>query len=142
MIELPIAYSLCGLPFAAAFTLATIRYSLLEKIAMEEQLKTADEAVAARPQEAKRYWRFTPYAILFFSSACVMVMELVAGRLIARHLGTSLYTWTSIIGVVLAGISIGNFAGGKLADRWRPEKMLGWLLHGVVGGVPVVAAAQ
>jgi spermidine synthase len=56
-----------------------------------------------------------------------MVVELVAGRLTARHLGSSLYTWTSIIGVVLAGISVGNYLGGKVADRWRPERTLGWL---------------
>ncbi len=56
-----------------------------------------------------------------------MIVELVAGRLIARHLGSSLYTWTSIIAVILAGMSIGNFLGGRFADRWRPEKLLGWL---------------
>jgi spermidine synthase len=82
-------------------------------------------AVAEPPRPAG--WRFTPQAIVFFSSACVMVLELVAGRLTARHLGSSLYTWTSIIGVVLAGISAGNYIGGKLADRWRPERTLGWL---------------
>ena len=80
----------------------------------------------ATPRQAET-WRFAPYAIVFFSSACVMVVELVAGRLTARHLGTSLYTWTSIIGVILAGISLGNFLGGRLADRCRPERTLGWL---------------
>ena len=49
-----------------------------------------------------------PCATVFISSFCVMVVELVAGRIIARFLGSSLYTWTSIIGVVLAGITIGN----------------------------------
>ena len=72
-------------------------------------------------------WRYTPHVIMFLSSACIMVVELVAGRLIARYLGSSLYTWTSIIGVVLAGMSIGNCIGGKIADRRRPERSLGWL---------------
>ena len=54
---------------------------------------------------------------VFVSSACIMVIELAAGRLISRHLGQSLYTWTTIIGVVLAGISLGNYLGGRLADR-------------------------
>ncbi len=70
-------------------------------------------------------WRYAPHVIVFFSSACIMVVELVAGRLIARHLGNSLYTWTSIIGVILAGMSIGNYLGGRLADLWQPEKLLG-----------------
>jgi len=75
-------------------------------------------------------WRYTPHAIVFCSSACIMVVELVAGRLIARHLGSSLYTWTSIIAVILAGMSAGNVLGGKLADRWKPESVLGWLFLG------------
>lgn len=74
-----------------------------------------------------RGWRFTPHVVVFFSAACIMVIELVAGRLIARHLGSSLYTWTSIIGVVLAGMSIGNYLGGRMADKWKPERFVGWL---------------
>ncbi len=54
-----------------------------------------------------------------------MVLELVASRLIARYLGSSLYTWTAVIGIVLAGITIGNFIGGKLADKFQPAKILG-----------------
>ena len=63
-----------------------------------------------------------PGATVFFSSACIMVLELVAGRLIARHLGSSLYTWTSVIGVVLTGITIGNYLGGRIADRFAARK--------------------
>jgi len=40
----------------------------------------------------------------------------------APYVGVSLYTWTSIIGVVLAGISIGAYLGGMLADRFQPPK--------------------
>ncbi len=63
---------------------------------------------------------WNPYLLVFLSSGCIMVIELVAGRLIAPRVGVSLYTWTSIIGVVLAGISLGNYIGGRLAD-WRPS---------------------
>ena len=65
-----------------------------------------------------------PSATVFFSSACIMVLELVASRLIARHLGSSLYTWTAVIGVVLAGITIGNYLGGRIADRFEAGKAL------------------
>jgi hypothetical protein len=67
---------------------------------------------------------FIPCATVFISSFCIMVIELVAGRIIARFLGSSLYTWTSIIGVVLAGITIGNYVGGRLADRFKTVKVL------------------
>jgi spermidine synthase len=54
-----------------------------------------------------------------------MILELVAGRIIAPHVGVSLYTWTSVIGVVLAGISLGNYLGGRLADRGASMSLLG-----------------
>ncbi len=75
-------------------------------------------------------WTFTPHALIFMSSACTMIVEVVAGRMIARHLGSSLYTWTSIIGVVLAGMSLGNYVGGRMADRWAAKDFLGWLFLG------------
>ena len=65
-----------------------------------------------------------PIATVFISSFCIMVLELVAARIIARHLGSSLYTWTAVIGVVLAGISIGNYLGGRIADRFPARKTL------------------
>ncbi len=74
-----------------------------------------------------------PNATVFTSSVCVLIVELVAGRLISRYLGQSLYTWTSVIGVVLAGISMGNYLGGRLADRSASRKTL--------AGVLFVAAA-
>jgi spermidine synthase/MFS family permease len=58
--------------------------------------------------------------IAFIVSFCIMVVELVAGRVMAPLVGSSLYTWTSIIGVVLAGISLGAYLGGVLAD-WFPR---------------------
>jgi len=56
-----------------------------------------------------------------------MVLELVAARLIARILGSSLYTWTAVIGVVLAGITLGNYLGGRIADRYPARKTLAGL---------------
>ncbi|MCH8175307.1 MAG: fused MFS/spermidine synthase [Proteobacteria bacterium] len=65
-----------------------------------------------------------PSATVFVGSLCIMVLELTAGRLMAAFLGYSLYTWTSVIGVVLAGIAAGNFFGGRLADRYTPRAIL------------------
>lgn len=65
-----------------------------------------------------------PNATAFIASFCIMVVEIIAGRIIARYLGASLYTWTSVIGVVLTGIALGNYIGGRLVDRFKPPKML------------------
>jgi len=66
--------------------------------------------------------------VVFIASFCTLVIELVAGRIMAPYVGVSLYTWTSIIGVVLAGISIGAYLGGQIADRYPRSSTLGWLL--------------
>jgi spermidine synthase len=66
--------------------------------------------------------------VVFIASFCTLVIELVAGRIMAPYVGVSLYTWTSIIGVVLAGISIGAYLGGLVADRYPQASTLGWLL--------------
>lgn len=65
-----------------------------------------------------------PSLTVFISSFCIMVLELVAARLIARHIGSSLYTWTAVIGVVLSGISLGNYLGGRIADMVQTRKIL------------------
>src|SRR5512136_3346444 len=75
--------------------------------------------------------------VVFIASFCILVIELVAGRIMAPYVGVSLYTWTSIIGVILAGISIGAYLGGMLADRFPSRKTLGWLLF--LSGAATVA---
>jgi spermidine synthase/MFS family permease len=56
-------------------------------------------------------------AAVFLTSAGGLVLEIVAGRLLAPYVGMSLYTWTAIIAVVLAGFSIGHWIGGNLANE-------------------------
>ncbi|UCF99623.1 MAG: fused MFS/spermidine synthase [Spirochaetaceae bacterium] len=72
--------------------------------------------------------RYLPHLVVFISSMGVMIIELVASRLISKYFGSSLYTWTGIIGVVLGGISLGNFIGGRLADRFSPRNIIAILL--------------
>ena len=49
------------------------------------------------------------------NAAAAMVLEIAAGRLLAPYFGMSLYTWTTVIGVVLAGLAAGHWIGGRLA---------------------------
>ena len=74
-----------------------------------------------------------PYFIVFTASACTLIIEIVAGRILAPTIGVSLYTWTSIIGIVLAGISLGNYLGGRIADKYPSSVTLGLIL--LAGGV-------
>lgn len=69
--------------------------------------------------------RLLPYSLAFFSSLVIMILELVASRLVARHVGASLHVWTSVIGIMLGGICLGNVLGGRLADRSNPRRVIG-----------------
>lgn len=89
---------------------------------------------AGRASEAmrrSRLWRSE--IVVFIANACIMILELVAGRIIAPQVGVSLYTWTSVIGVILAGMSLGNYLGGRLADRYASLRLLGGVF--LLGGI-------
>lgn len=63
-------------------------------------------------------------------SASSLIVEIVAGRMIAPYVGMSLYTWTSIIAVVLAGFSVGHWWGGRIAalPTERALRVTGWTM--------------
>jgi MFS family permease len=71
--------------------------------------------------------------LVFTTSAAVLVLEILAGRLLAPYVGVSLETYTGIIGTVLAAIAAGTALGGRLADRVDPRRLLGPAL--VLGGI-------
>jgi spermidine synthase len=85
--------------------------------------------------------RLSPVAaavLTFLATGCVLVLEIAAGRLLAPYVGVSLTTYTGIIGVILAGIALGAWAGGQLADRVRPDHLLGPTF--VLGGLAAMAS--
>lgn len=64
--------------------------------------------------------RFTKNAyeyIAFMSGFGLMSYELVAARILAPAIGSSVYVWTSVIGVIMAALSAGYWAGGSVADK-------------------------
>ena len=80
----------------------------------------------------------TARLLVFLTSAAVLVIEILAQRLLAPYLGVSLEVFTGVIGVILAGISLGAWLGGRAADRGDPSRLLGPLL--VTGGVAALAS--
>jgi hypothetical protein len=77
--------------------------------------------------------RLVPYVLAFFSSLCIMILELVASRLVARHVGASLTVWTSVIGIMLGGICLGN-VGGRHTGRGPRVGLADRRLRGVARG--------
>ena len=51
---------------------------------------------------------------------CVLMLEILAGRLLAPYVGISLETYTSIIGTVLAGIAVGHVERRQARRPHRP----------------------
>lgn len=76
--------------------------------------------------------------IVFICGAAVMIFELVGSRIMAPYFGTSLFVWTSIIGIILGSLSLGYWWGGRIADKKPTIKILSFiiLLSGLsIGGV-------
>lgn len=55
--------------------------------------------------------------VAFVTGFCLLTYELVASRLLAPYIGSSIYVWTSVIGVIILALSFGYVFGGWLADR-------------------------
>jgi spermidine synthase len=61
-------------------------------------------------------------AIVFLNGMAVMVLEMTGVRLLAPYFGSSVVVWTCIIGVIMAGLSLGCALGGRLADSLLPAQ--------------------
>lgn len=66
-----------------------------------------------------------PLALATLAGGALLGVEMLAGRMASATLGTSLYSWTAVIGVTLTGLAIGNGLGGWLSDRRTPRVVLG-----------------
>ena len=66
--------------------------------------------------------------IIFLVDAICMILELIASRLLSPYFGNSNIVWTSVIGIILLSSSLGNYIGGKIADRDNKEKILKLLI--------------
>jgi MFS family permease len=91
-----------------------------------------DESPAPQ-RELKGYPPRLAAVLVFFASGAVLVLEIVALRLVAPYVGITLQTNTAVIGVALAAIATGAWAGGRLADDVDPRRLVPGAL--VFGGV-------
>lgn len=61
----------------------------------------------------------------FLTSGAVLVLEILSLRLVAPYLGLTLETSTAVIGFALAAIALGAWLGGRAADTFPPQRILG-----------------
>jgi len=72
------------------------------------------------------------WALTALEGAAVIVLETLCAKYLAPAYGDSLQVWASVMGVTLAGLTIGYFFGGHWAQK-RPD---------IVWGVSLAAAAS
>lgn len=82
---------------------------------------------------SRRQWMAIVIAVSVLSNAALLIAQQVSFRLLAPVIGSSVETWSAIIGVFLLGIAVGNHLAGKLADHLSAVRMIsGSLLAGAV----------
>ena len=74
---------------------------------------------------------------VFVCGALVMIYEITGSRLLSPFIGSSTYVWTSLIGVILAALSLGYWLGGKTADLKPDLKILASIIF-LAGGTVAV----
>ncbi|NND86773.1 MAG: fused MFS/spermidine synthase, partial [Nitrosopumilus sp.] len=82
--------------------------------------------------------------LTFTSGAVIMGLEIVTSRILIPVFGSTIYTWGSLIGVILSGLSLGYYFGGKLSDKHpKFEKICGIVFSvGIfIVGIPFFATS-
>ncbi len=57
------------------------------------------------------------YLAAFVTGAIIMSFEMLGSRYLNPYFGSGIYTWASLISMVLAALCAGYFIGGIAADR-------------------------
>lgn len=123
---------LAGFYLLRAFDLATATFAavllnwaiagashLLSKRTPEQSAEAAAGPVAAGP----RYWPV--YLAIALSGATALGAEVIWTRLMGLLLGATVYTFSIILAVFLAGIGIGSAGGAMMSRSVKPRTALG-----------------
>ncbi|MEO6051554.1 MAG: fused MFS/spermidine synthase [Pyrinomonadaceae bacterium] len=71
-----------------------------------------------------------------------MIFEIIGSRILSPFIGTSTYVWTSLIGVILASLSLGYWLGGRIADRHPSVKVLASVIFAAGGLISVTVLVK
>lgn len=68
--------------------------------------------------------KFYLYLTVFIVGMVILILEILGTRIVAPYYGTTIYVWSSLIGVTLMALSMGYYYGGRLADKKPGESSL------------------
>jgi len=74
--------------------------------------------------------------VVFITGACVLVIEVVAIRILSPYYGNTIFTVSSVIGVILAALSLGYYVGGRFADGHPSLRCFFGII--LIGGISVL----
>jgi predicted membrane-bound spermidine synthase len=80
-------------------------------------------------------------ALVFGAGIGALATEITASRLLAPYFGSSTIVWANLIGIVLAGLAVGYWLGGRVADRRPRPSLLGFIVLGAAVCVAVIPFA-
>ena len=84
-----------------------------------------------------KYANYILLLTLFITNAISMILELVIARILSPYLGSSNTTWTIIISIMLLANAVGNYYGGKLADKYNVNNITIFLL--IISVISIIA---
>ena len=82
--------------------------------------------------------------LTFASGAVVMALEIATSRILTPVFGSTIYTWGSLIGVILSGLSLGYFLGGRISDNHPNFEKICGIVFSVglfIVGIPFFASS-
>jgi spermidine synthase len=90
--------------------------------------------------------RILLFVIFFFSGASALIYEVVWTRLLTLRFGVTAYAVATVVATFMAGLALGSWGLGRLADRWRHPLRVYALLEVIIGVlgllVPVLLTAS
>ena len=80
-------------------------------------------------------------AVAFVSGLVVLGVEVTAFRIVSPYFGSSIFTTTNLLGVILAALALGYWLGGRVADR-QADTQTSWRhLHQTLIVAAIIVAA-
>ena len=83
--------------------------------------------------------KYFPSFVIFITGLITMVFEIVGARALGPYFGTSIFVWTSLIGIIMGSLSIGYWLGGLLSVKKTNFQLFGFMMLAAGAFVAITA---
>jgi spermidine synthase len=108
----------------ALFSFALARWTPAHTAPQDADVATQSESAQEIEQGGASRWPV--YVTIAISGACALGAEVIWTRLMGMMLGATVYVFSIILAVFLAGLAIGSLGGAWMVRAVRPRLALGW----------------